>query len=120
MKIIITSEGPGLTSRVDPRFGRAKHFVLFDTETGEASSRDNAQNLNAPQGAGIQAAQTIASARVDALITGHLGPKASRTLAAASVKVFQSDAKTVEEAWKLYKHDALRPLNQADVEGHWV
>lgn len=120
MRVAITSTGSSVDSAFDNRFGRASYFIIFDSETDRYEVLDNVQNYQAAQGAGIQAAQTIASARVSALITGHLGPKASRTLAAASVKVFQSDAKTVEEAWKLYKHDALRPLNQADVEGHWV
>jgi hypothetical protein len=52
MKIVITSEGTSLESSVDPRFGRAKHFLLMDTDTGEFSAHDNAQNLNATQGAG--------------------------------------------------------------------
>ncbi|MBU1611472.1 MAG: DUF134 domain-containing protein, partial [Proteobacteria bacterium] len=33
--IAITSEGPGLESRVDPRFGRAAGFVIVNTETME-------------------------------------------------------------------------------------
>ena len=78
MKIIITSEGTSLESPVDPRFGRAKHFILVDTDTGEFSSHDNAQNLNAPQGAGIQAAQTVARLGAEAVLTGHVGPRRSR------------------------------------------
>ena len=34
-KIAITSEGPSLDDRVDPRFGRAAGFVIVDTETME-------------------------------------------------------------------------------------
>lgn len=120
MKIAITSTGPSLDSAFDNRFGRASYFIVFDSETDQHEALDNVQNYQAAQGAGIQSAQTLASAGVDALITGHLGPKAARTLSAASVKVYQSDAKTVEEAWTLYKSNALKPLNQADVEGHWV
>ena len=58
MKIVVTSEGETLESRIDPRFGRAAKFILHDTETGESKAMDNAQNINAPQGAGIQAAET--------------------------------------------------------------
>ena len=57
MKIAITTSGDSLDAAVDPRFGRAKAFILYDTETDEWSVLDNAQNLNAAQGAGIQAAQ---------------------------------------------------------------
>ena len=120
MKIIITSEGPGLTSRVDPRFGRAKHFVLFDTETGEASSHDNAQNLNAPQGAGIQAAQTVAQLGAEAVLTGHVGPKAFTTLHAANVAVYTGATGTVNETIEQYKKGQLQLATKANVEGHWV
>ena len=84
MKIVITSQGTSLESPVDPRFGRAKHFVLVDTNTGELSAHDNSQNLNAPQGAGIQAAQAVAQLGAEAVLTGHVGPKAFTTLQAAS------------------------------------
>ncbi len=130
MKIIIISEGPGLTNQVDPRFGRAKHFVLFDTETGEASSHDNAQNLNAPQGAGIQAAQTVAqlgaeavlTARLgaEAVLTGHVGPKAFTTLHAANIAVYTGATGTVNEAIEQYKNNKLPLATKANVEGHWV
>ena len=59
MKIVVTSQGTNLDSPVDPRFGRAKHFLLVDSDTMQTTAHDNAQNLNAPQGAGIQAAQAV-------------------------------------------------------------
>lgn len=120
MKIIVTSEGPGLTSPVDPRFGRAKHFVLVDTETGEISSHDNAQNLNAPQGAGIQAAQTVARLGAEAVLTGHVGPKAFTTLQAANITVYCGAAGTVNEAVEQYKKGQLQQATKANVEGHWA
>ena len=120
MKIIITSEGPGLDSRVDPRFGRAKHFVLVDTETGEFSAHDNAQNLNAPQGAGIQAAQTVARLGAEAVLTGHVGPKAFTTLQAANVTIYTGVLGTVKEAIEQFKSGQLTPAAKADVQGHWA
>ena len=53
MKIAVTSQGGETSSQVDARFGRAQCFVVVDTETGELSAHDNAQNMNASQGAGI-------------------------------------------------------------------
>ena len=45
MKIAVTSQGEGMNARVDPRFGRARYFIVVDTETGESSTVDNAVNL---------------------------------------------------------------------------
>ena len=33
MKVAVSSEGPGLESQVDPRFGRAGGFVIVDMDT---------------------------------------------------------------------------------------
>jgi len=57
MKVCITSQGPELTSQVDSRFGRAAMFVIYDTDSEQVLVVDNNQNLQAAQGAGIQAAQ---------------------------------------------------------------
>ena len=119
MKIIITSEGTSLESQVDPRFGRAKHFVLVDTDTGESSAHDNSQNLNAPQGAGIQAAQTVARLGAEAVLTGHVGPKAFTTLQAANIAVYTGVSGTVNEAIEQFKSTGLTPAAKADVQGHW-
>lgn len=119
MKIIITSEGSDVNSRVDPRFGRSKYFVLVDTETGEVSSHDNAQNLNAPQGAGTQAAQAVARLGADAVLTGHVGPNAFTILQAANVAVYTGVSGTVKEAIEQFKAGRLTPATKADVEGRW-
>ena len=119
MKIIITSEGSSLESQVDPRFGRAKHFILVDTDSGEFSAHDNALNLNAPQGAGIQAAQTVARLGSEAVLTGHVGPKAFTTLQAANVAVYTGVSGTVKEAIEQFKSGRLTTAAKADVQGHW-
>jgi predicted Fe-Mo cluster-binding NifX family protein len=47
MKLAVTSEGESLQSAVDPRFGRAKFFIVIDTETRAVVAVSNAINLNA-------------------------------------------------------------------------
>jgi predicted Fe-Mo cluster-binding NifX family protein len=109
-----------LESPVDPRFGRAKHFVLLDTDTGEFSAHNNTQNLNAAQGAGIQAAQSIARLGAEAVLTGHVGPKAFTTLQAANIAVYTGVSGTVKEAIEQFNSGKLAPAEKADVEGHWA
>lgn len=120
MKIAITSSGEALESRVDPRFGRAAKFIILDTETGEFQARDNIQNLNAAQGAGIQAAETVFQLGVESVITGHCGPKAFHALSAAGIKVFTGAQGTVGEVVEAFKVGKLAAAESADVEGHWA
>ena len=120
MKVAVTSQGRELTNEVDLRFGRAKWFLLIDTETGESEQYDNALNFNAAQGAGIQTAKNVADLGADAVITGNVGPNAFRTLNAAKVKIFLTDTKTVQEAIDSFKAGKLKEVDQANVEGHWT
>lgn len=78
MRIAITARGEQMQSPVDPRFGRAKWFVVIDTETGAFEAVDNKKNFDAAQGAGIQAGRNVAELRVEAVITGNVGPKSLR------------------------------------------
>jgi len=38
MKIAVTASEQSLDAKVDPRFGRAAYFVVFDTESGDWSA----------------------------------------------------------------------------------
>lgn len=120
MIIAVTARGKDMESPVDPRFGRAQWFLVVDTESGGFEAVDNSQNLDLPQGAGIQAAQLVTRCNVEALLTGHCGPKAFRTLSAAGVKVYTEAGGTVREAVEKFKSGELAAITGPDVEGHWV
>ncbi len=120
MKIALTSQGENLEALLDVRFGRAKNFIVFDTETCSFDVVPNVQNLNALQGAGIQAAATVAAAGAGAVVTGHCGPKAFRVLETAEIKVYTASECTVAEALKAFEEGRLAPLAEADVDGHWA
>ena len=120
MKIAVTSQGRELTSPVDGRFGRAKCFIVVDTETGAFSVAENAQNLQAAQGAGIQAGKNVVELGVEAVVTGHVGPKAFATLTAGGVSVHMGASGTVADAVEQFKAGASARADGADVEGHWV
>ena len=119
MKIIITSQGQGLNAEVDARFGRAKGFVVYDTESKEVSYLDNEQNLQAMQGAGIQSARTIIDSGVKAIITGNVGPKAFTALQSGGVEIFIGAVGTVQKAIDDYINGNLKKADNANVEGHW-
>ena len=120
MKIAITSAGKESASTMDARFGRTPWFMVTDPETGLWEAYANEQNMNAAQGAGIQSAQRLINLGVEAVITGHVGPKAFRILKAADIGIFHCEGGTVDEALQLFKQGRLIRTDQADVEGHWT
>ena len=119
MKIAITSSGETLDALMDPRFGRAPKFILYDTDSGQFESVDNDQNLNPSQGAGIQSAQTVARLCAEAVISGNCGPKAFKALTAAGIKVIVGTEGTVAQAIEQFKAGELHPTESSNVDGHW-
>lgn len=120
MKIAVTSTGQNLESDLDPRFGRAQYFVVVDSETMDFEVKENTQNLNLPQGAGIQAGKTVANAGVDAVITGNCGPKAFKVLEAAGIHVVTGINGTVKSVVDKFNAGELAYAGGPNVEGHWV
>ena len=119
MKIAVAATDTGQKSVVDPRFGRAKCFMMYDTDSASWESVDNVQNLTAAQGAGIQSAANVVNAGCNVLICSHCGPKAFNVLSEAAVAVYTASGCTAENAVRLYCDGKLSKLDNADVEGHW-
>lgn len=120
MKIAITSTGKSLSADMDPRFGRANYFVIVDPDSMDFEVVENSQNLNRPQGAGIQAGKTVVDQQVELLITGNCGPKAFDVLNQAGVTIMTGASGTVEDAITSYRNGELEAANSPNVEGHWV
>ncbi|KAF5416996.1 MAG: hypothetical protein C5S49_04040 [Candidatus Methanogaster sp.] len=106
MKICVTSTGPSLDAPVDPRFGRCQYFMIVDSETMEYEAMQN-PSIGASGGAGIQAAQTVASKGVDVVVTGNLGPNAVQTLTAAGIEMATGASGTVRDCVEQYKSGGL-------------
>lgn len=119
MKIAVTSEGIDMDSEVDPRFGRAPYLLIIDTDTTELEAIDNSANVNAFNGAGIQAAANISEKGAAVLLTGFCGPNAFKTLQAAGIKVIQDVKGNVRDAVEAFKTGKLSHSESPNVEGHW-
>ncbi len=119
MKIAISAESDKISGSVDTRFGRAKGFIIHDTDTGTNTYVDNAQNLESAQGAGIQSAKAVINAGAKALVTGNVGPKAYSVLQAANVEVYIGAEGRVKDALEDFKNGKLRKADGANVESHW-
>lgn len=96
MKIAISAEGPTTQDIVDPRFGRAAGFVIYDTETKTLEYIDNGAAQAAAQGAGLMAVETVVEAGAKVVLSGYIGPKALEALQAVGLGTVQDmDNRTV-------------------------
>ena len=119
MKIAVSSQGHDLEAAVDPRFGRAAGFIIYDDQSGRHEYVSNQQNLQAMQGAGIQTAQNVARTGAKAVISGHVGPKAFSALQAGGIDIYLSQSGTVQEALQAFTAGKLEKAQDADKPGHW-
>jgi predicted Fe-Mo cluster-binding NifX family protein len=107
VKLALTTSGTTLEAPLDPRFGRAPRFLVFETDTGAFEIVDNQAGADAAHGAGVQAAETLARLGVRGVVTGRCGPKALAVLARAGIAIYNTDARTVAEAIAAYRSGAL-------------
>ena len=119
MKIAFSTSSDSPEEQMESRFGRTPKFIIHDLEAGSSKVIDNKMNMNAPQGAGIQSAMNLIMEGVGAVVTGHCGPKAFNLLKNAGISVYLAEGVSVSEALRLYKANALKLQESADVEGHW-
>jgi predicted Fe-Mo cluster-binding NifX family protein len=121
MKIAVCAQDKNHQAAVDSRFGRSPFFAVFDDQTNQWVFIENAQDIQAAQGAGTQAAQFIIDAEADILLARNVGPKAVSALQAGSVKLYKvTEGLAVEQAVQEYLKDNLESMEEANVEGHWI
>lgn len=85
--------------------------MFIDTETIAVEAVDNTENVNLPQGAGIQAAKRVLDSGAGVLITGYCGPKAFEILNRAGVQILYWDKGKVSEAVSRYINGELKPTS---------
>jgi len=117
MKICVTASANNLDAQVDPRFGRCPYFVIVESETMKFETIPNLSQ-NAPSGAGIQAAQTVASKDAKVVLTGNVGPNAFHALSSAGIKIVTGASGTVREVIERYKRGELKETSTPTVRGH--
>ncbi len=119
MILAITAAEDNLSSPVDMRFGRAKGFILYNTDTLVHTFKENTINNNAIQGAGIQTSKAVIDYNASVLITGNVGPKAFSVLKQSDVSIMLVKEITIQEAIDLYYSGKLKAIENPNVEGHW-
>jgi predicted Fe-Mo cluster-binding NifX family protein len=117
MKIVITASGTDLGAQVNPIFGRCPRYIFVDTETMQFEVVENPA-VNAPGGAGIQAAQFVIERGAKAVVTGNVGPNAFQVFEAAGVSVFLFDSGTVQQAVEAFEAGQLSAAGAASRPAH--
>lgn len=118
MKIAISSTGENLDSQLDPRFGRCAYYLVVDSDDMSFEVYPN-ESAATGGGAGIQAAQFLASKGVQAVITGNCGPNAVDTLKAAAIELFAGEQGTVRDVVKKLATGNLKPADEPTVGSHF-
>lgn len=117
MKVAVSATRGDLDSPIDPRFGRCSFFVIVDTEDMTHEAFDN-ESIGLGGGAGIQAAQFVASKGVKAVVTGNCGPNAVKVLVAAGIQLFTSQEGTVREAIERVTGGRIQSTQEPNVSDH--
>ena len=110
MKIAIPVDEQSLSSSVSPSFGRAAHFLFYNTNTKESYYLDNSAVVS-QGGAGIRAAQVIADHGVKALLTPRCGENAEKVLSKSEVFIYKSIPGTAQENIDAFTAEKLVLLN---------
>ena len=111
MKIAIPVTDKTDESKVSSNFGRAPYFLIFDSKTNTKNYILN-DSVNSPSGAGVKAAQILANARADVLITPRLGENASLVIREAGIKIYETSSLLIEETLKAFEEGKLSLLTR--------
>lgn len=118
MKVAICAKEGSLQSEVDDRFGRAKYFVMVDTES-EVEEVERNPALTLGSGAGVQSAQLLSDRGIQVLIAGNVGPKAARALEAAGIQTYRAKHRTVSENLEALEKGQLQQAPDPTVGSHF-
>jgi len=113
MKIAVSATGKGLDSQMDARFGRCPSFVIAETEGMKVKGSTDLENtaVNQPGGAGITAAELVGNQKVDAVISGSLGPRAFSVLDQLGIDMYAGKPGTIRENIEALLNGKLEKLS---------
>lgn len=111
MKIAIPTEKNDMQAPVCPSFGRTPAFMVYSTETKTAEYLDNSAAA-ATGGAGIKAAQALADAGVNIVLTPRCGENAAEVLRAAGIEMYKTGEGSLAQNIQLFEQGSLPRLTE--------
>ncbi|MHB8871542.1 MAG: NifB/NifX family molybdenum-iron cluster-binding protein [Candidatus Doudnabacteria bacterium] len=107
MKIIIGSDGNNLESPTAKRFGHAKYFILYSTETKIFEAFENIEKEHNHKNL-----VDYLDKGVEAFIVGNIGPHAFEIINTPKSKVYLARKMFVREAVEKFINGELKQLNE--------
>jgi Uncharacterized conserved protein len=110
MKIAFATDGNNLKDKIALHFGRAKSFLIFDTEkeTFEVFENPEIKGKELPP-------DFLAKQGVKAVIVFSLGPKAFEKFKNYKIEVFKAIEGTILENIEKFKAGNLKKLSKEDI-----
>lgn len=108
--VAITATETSARSDMDHHFGRCRFFLIAEGErirVVENTARD------ASEGAGVKAAQLMIDNGVEVVITGSLGPKASKVLEEAGIRSHVGVSGDITDVLERYREGRLETSSEA-------
>ncbi|MCK4505491.1 MAG: NifB/NifX family molybdenum-iron cluster-binding protein [Candidatus Aegiribacteria sp.] len=117
MKVIVSSQGKDLDSKISPVFGRAQWFILVDTDDMSHESYEN-PSTSQSSGAGIMAAQFVLKKDPASVLSANVGPNAFEVLQTGSVSCYIAKSGTVKETVEAFMNKELEKMGSATAKNH--
>ena len=92
--------------------------MVVDTDDMSFTALEN-PGVTMGSGAGIQAAQVVSGAGVEAIVAGNFGPNAHQALSAAGIKIYLGAGGTVRQIVEMLKNGQLQEVASPTVAAHF-
>ncbi len=112
MRIAVSAVEGSPDAEMEPRFGRAPYYMIFDTDINEYEAMANPA-VESAHGAGVQAAQLMLDSNIQVVLSGRVGPNSYQILHEAGVDIRACPKGTVKELVDLFMKGELPAITQA-------
>ncbi len=109
MLIAVSANSSNMDDQLEPRFGRAAGFIIYDVDSAQSRFIENYENSQLAQGAGLQTSQMLAEQGVSVIISGTFGPKAVEALEIGGISMISVSGGTVREVIDNFINEKTSP-----------
>jgi len=115
MKIAIPTDGNELEDLVASHFGRAKNFLIYDTDNNKTNIIPNTSQHMGGQGV---PPELLIQNNVNIVVCNSLGPKAVTNLKAAGIEIYCGATNSIKQAIKDFSNNKLTQASKTNICYH--